>query len=113
MSNTLNTPIEALELEFPLRVERYELRDGSGGDGYHPGGDGLERRLRVLEPATLSLLTDRRRHEPAGKDGGQPGATGRNLLDDDELPPKCTRDLRAGQVVSVLTPGGGGYGSAR
>ena len=67
MSNTLNTPIEALELEFPLRVERYQLRYGTGGAGVHRGGDGIERRVRVLEPATLSLLTDRRRHAPAGQ----------------------------------------------
>jgi N-methylhydantoinase B len=112
MSNTLNTPIEALELEFPLRIERYQLRYGSGGDGVHRGGDGIERRIRVLEPATLSLLTDRRRHGPAGKEGGGPGACGENLLDDVPLPPKYTVELRAGQVVSVLTPGGGGWGAA-
>jgi N-methylhydantoinase B len=112
MSNTLNTPIEALELEFPLRVERYQLRYGSGGDGLHYGGDGIERRIRVLEPATLSLLTDRRRHGPAGKEGGEAGACGENLVDDVPLPPKHTVDLRAGQVVSVLTPGGGGWGAA-
>ena len=69
MSNTLNTPIEALELEYPMRVERYELRDGSGGDGEHRGGDGVERAVRVLEPATLNLLTDRRRHAPRGARG--------------------------------------------
>ena len=111
MSNTLNTPIEALELEFPLRIERYQLRYGSGGDGVHRGGDGIERRIRVLEPATLSLLADRRRHGPAGKEGGGPGACGENLLDDQPLPPKYTVELRAGQTVSVLTPGGGGWGA--
>ena len=79
MSNTLNTPIEALELEYPMRVERYELRDGSGGDGEHRGGDGVERAVRVLEPATLNLLTDRRRHAPEGASGGEPGACGENL----------------------------------
>ena len=93
MSNTLNTPIEALELEFPLRVERYELRYGSGGDGEHRGGDGIVRALRVLEPATLSLLTDRRRHAPAGRAGGGPGACGGNLLDGNELPAKVTAEL--------------------
>jgi len=111
MSNTLNTPIESLELEFPLRLERYELRYGSGGDGANRGGDGIERRVRVLEPATLSLLTDRRRHGPAGKDGGADGATGENLLDGELLPPKVTRELQPGQVVSVRTPGGGGWGA--
>ena len=110
MSNTLNTPIEALELEYPMRVERYELRDGSGGDGEHRGGDGVERAVRVLEPATLNLLTDRRRHAPEGREGGGDGASGENLLNDEELPPKASRDLAEGDVVTVRTPGGGGYG---
>jgi N-methylhydantoinase B len=112
MTNTLNTPIEALELEYPMRVERYELADDSGGEGAHRGGDGIVRAIRVLEPASLSLLTDRRRHQPAGADGGGPGASGRNLLDDEELPPKVSRDLPEGAVVTVITPGGGGYGEA-
>jgi N-methylhydantoinase B len=111
MSNTLNTPIEALELEYPMRVERYQLRYGSGGAGLNPGGDGIERRVRVLEPATLSLLSDRRRHAPGGKAGGSPGACGQNLVDGERVPPKHTRELRPGQVVSVLTPGGGGWGA--
>jgi len=111
MSNTLNTPIEALELEFPLRIERYQLRYGSGGEGLHRGGDGIERRVRVLQPATLSLLTDRRRTRPAGKAGGGPGACGANLLDGRELPPKATCEVGPGQVVTVLTPGGGGFGA--
>ena len=110
MSNTLNTPIEALELEAPLRVERYELLDGSGGAGRHRGGDGLVRAIRVLEPATLSLLTDRRRHAPQGLAGGGPGRLGRNLVDGDPVPPKTTRELEAGALVTVETPGGGGWG---
>jgi N-methylhydantoinase B len=110
MSNTLNTPVEALELELPLRVERYELLDGSGGGGRHRGGDGLVRSLRALEPATLSLLTDRRRHPPLGLRGGDPGRPGRNLLNGEELPAKVTCELAAGDVVSVETPGGGGWG---
>ena len=110
MSNTLNTPVEALELELPLRVERYELLDGSGGGGRHRGGDGLVRSLRVLEPATLSLLADRRRHPPLGLHGGDPGRPGRNLLNGEELPAKTTRELNAGDVVTVETPGGGGWG---
>jgi N-methylhydantoinase B len=110
MSNTLNTPIEALELDAPLRVERYELLDGSGGEGRHRGGDGLVRAVRVLEPATLSLLTDRRRHAPQGLEGGRPGRMGRNLVNGEELPPKTTRELAAGDVVTVETPGGGGWG---
>ena len=110
MSNTLNTPIEALELEYPMRVERYELRDGSGGDGEQRGGDGVERAVRVLEPATLNLLTDRRRHAPEGRQGGGDGACGENLLNDAVLPPKATRELGEEDVVTVRTPGGGGYG---
>ena len=113
MSNTLNTPIEALELEYPMRVERFELAVGSGGSGRHRGGDGIVRSIRVLEPATLSLLTDRRRHRPQGREGGGPGAVGRNLCNGEELPPKVSRPLDAGDVVTVITPGGGGYGRPR
>jgi N-methylhydantoinase B len=116
MTNTLNTPVEALELEYPMRVERYELADGTGGDGRHRGGDGVVRSIRVLEPATVSLLTDRRRHAPEGARGGAPGAVGRNLVGEPgqevELPPKVTRRLDAGEVVTVVTPGGGGWGAA-
>src|SRR6266498_1076739 len=111
MTNTLNTPIEALELEYPMRIERYELVDGSGGAGRHRGGDGVVRSVRVLEPASLSLLTDRRRHGPAGARGGADGQPGRNLLNDAELPPKTSRQLAPGDVVTVITPGGGGMGS--
>ncbi|CAA9485745.1 MAG: N-methylhydantoinase B, partial [uncultured Solirubrobacteraceae bacterium] len=110
MTNTLNTPIEALELEFPMRVERYELARGSGGAGRHAGGDGIERAVRVLEPCSLSLLTDRRRHAPAGVRGGGDGAVGVNRLDGEAVAPKVARELRAGQVVSLTTPGGGGWG---
>jgi N-methylhydantoinase B len=112
MSNTLNTPTEAFELEYPMRVERYELLYGSGGDGEHRGGDGIVRSVRVLEPASLSLLTDRRRHRPSGLEGGEPGRIGRNLLGDEELPPKVSREMEAGDIVTVETPGGGGYGRA-
>ncbi|MEA2272065.1 MAG: N-methylhydantoinase [Solirubrobacteraceae bacterium] len=110
MSNTLNTPVEALELEFPLRVERYELAYGTGGAGRHRGGDGIDRAVRALEPATLSLLTDRRRHAPQGAAGGEPGTPGHNRVGDEELPAKVTLELAAGDVVTVVTPGGGGYG---
>jgi N-methylhydantoinase B len=111
MSNTLNTPIEALELEYPLRVERYELAYDSGGEGAHRGGDGIERSVRALEDASLSLLTDRRRHDPAGARGGAAGRRGENRLNATELPPKTGRDLKPGDVVTVRTPGGGGYGA--
>jgi N-methylhydantoinase B len=110
MSNTLNTPIEALELEYPMRIERYELRYHSGGDGDNHGGDGIVRSVRVLQPASLSLLTDRRRHPPQGMQDGEPGDVGRNFLNDEELPPKVSRELEEGDVVTVETPGGGGYG---
>jgi N-methylhydantoinase B len=110
MSNTLNTPIEALELEFPLHIERYELRHDSGGHGEHTGGNGIVREMRVLEPATLCLLTDRRRHAPPGAAGGAPGATGQNLVDGNAVSAKTTIELRQGQVVTVMTPGGGGWG---
>ena len=113
MSNTLNTPTEAFELEYPMRVERYELLYNSGGDGEHRGGDGIERSVKVLEPASLSLLTDRRRHSPRGVEGGEPGEVGQNLLNGEELPPKTSHDLEEGDVVTVRTPGGGGYGQAQ
>ena len=111
MSNTLNTPVEALELEFPLRVVRYELRRNSGGAGAHRGGDGVVRELEALTDMRYSLLTERRRHRPPGADGGGPGALGRNLLDGRELPPKAVGSLRAGQRLRIETPGGGGHGT--
>ncbi len=111
MSNTLNTPVEALELEFPLRVTRYAIRRGSGGAGAHRGGDGVIREIEALEPMTFSLLTERRRHAPPGADGGSDGARGHNLLDGEELPPKATGPLLSGQKLQIQTPGGGGKGS--
>jgi N-methylhydantoinase B len=111
MSNTLNTPVEALELEFPLRVVRYAVRRGSGGDGRHRGGDGVIREVEALEDMTYSLLTERRRHAPPGADGGEPGERGRNLLDGDELEPKASGTLRAGSRLRIETPGGGGHGA--
>jgi N-methylhydantoinase B len=110
MSNTLNTPIEALELSYPLRVERYELRRGSGGDGARSGGEGVVRELRVLEDCRVSLLTERRAHAPSGREGGDEGAAGRNLVNGEELPAKVSQSLRAGDVLRIETPGGGGYG---
>jgi len=112
MSNTLNTPVEALEMEYPLQVTRYELRYGSGGAGENAGGDGLVRSVRLLEPGRLSLISDRRRHGPHGLAGGEPGEPGRNLLNGEELHPKASRELSEGDEVTVETPGGGGYGRA-
>jgi N-methylhydantoinase B/oxoprolinase/acetone carboxylase alpha subunit len=117
MTNTQNTPIEALERAFPLRVLRYRLREGSGGRGLSPGGEGIERDVQVLEDCTVSLITERRVSRPPGLAGGEPGAPGENWLvpQNDEsraerLPDKCTLDLKAGDVVRMLTPGGGGWG---
>jgi len=110
MSNTLNTPVEALELEYPLRVERQQLALGSGGAGRHRGGDGIERSVRVLEDASVSLLTDRRKHPPKGAHGGKDGALGANKLNDETVDAKMDFEASAGDVISVITPGGGGWG---
>lgn len=111
MSNTRNTPIESLEHAYPIRIERYAIRHGSGGDGVHRGGDGVIRQYRVLEPCTVTLLTERRVRAPHGADGGAPGACGENLLNGEPLPAKCRRQLQAGDVLEIRTPGGGGWGT--
>ncbi len=113
MSNTLNTPVESLERATPLRVDRYTLREGSGGTGTHRGGEGVVRAYRATAPCTVTLLTERRRHAPRGVQGGGPGAVGRNLLNGEALPAKCRRSLVPGDVVTIETPGGGGYGDPR
>jgi N-methylhydantoinase B len=113
MSNTLNTPIEALELEFPMRMTTYALRPDSGGAGARRGGDGVIRELEALADLSYSLITERRRHAPPGADGGKPGKPGRNLIDGEELPAKATGRLRPGQRLRIETPGGGGYGESR
>jgi N-methylhydantoinase B len=110
MSNTLNTPIEALELEFPLRAIEYAIRRGSGGAGRHRGGDGVVRELEALAEMRYSLITERRRHPAPGADGGEPGARGRNLINGDELPGKASGTLRPGDRLRIETPGGGGHG---
>ncbi|MEI7592008.1 MAG: hydantoinase B/oxoprolinase family protein [Actinomycetes bacterium] len=117
MTNTRNTPVEALERAFPLRVKRMRLRTGSGGAGLHPGGDGIERDLEVLEAVVLSLITERRVSQPWGMFGGEPGAKGENWLLPGgqeslavQLPDKVTMSLAAGDVVRIGTPGGGGWG---
>jgi N-methylhydantoinase B len=111
MSNTLNTPVEALETEFPLRVRELSVRRASGGEGTHRGGDGIVRELEALEPMRYTLITERRRHPPRGRDGGAEGAPGRNLLNGEALPSKCEGDLVAGDRLRIETPGGGGYGA--
>jgi N-methylhydantoinase B len=115
MSNTLNTPVEAIELEFPLRVTEYSLRRGSGGNGAFRGGDGLIRELEALAAMDFSLLTERRRHEPPGMAGGLAGKRGRNLLlrpdgRPEELPSKVRGRLEPGDRLRIETPGGGGHG---
>jgi N-methylhydantoinase B len=110
MSNTLNTPVEALEIEFPLRVRSLAIRRGSGGAGRHRGGDGIVRELEALAPMRFTLITERRRHPPRGRDGGADGAAGRNLRNGEPLPSKCEGGLARGDVLRIETPGGGGYG---
>ena len=111
MSNTLNTPIEALELEFPLRMAEYSLRRGSGGRGRFRGGDGVVRELEALAPLSYSLITERRRHPPRGAAGGQPAAPGRNLLDGEELPAKAIGRLRPDSGCGSRRPAAGATGA--
>lgn len=110
MSNTRNTPIEALEQAYPIRIDEYAIRRGSGGRGTEVGGDGVVRRYRVLERCTVTLLSERRVRAPRGSHGGGDGASGRNLLNGEALPAKCRRELQPGDVLTIETPGGGGYG---
>ena len=112
MSNTLNTPVEALESEYPVRVRELGLRRGSGGAGRHRGGDGIVREIEALEPMRFTLITERRRHPPRGRDGGADGKPGRNLLNGDELPAKGAGELEPGDRLRIETPGGGAYGHA-
>jgi N-methylhydantoinase B len=116
MTNTKNTPIESLSTHYPFRITRYRLRQGSGGDGRHPGGDGIEREIEFLEEATLSLMGERRRHRPWGLHGGEPGACGEDRLiradgREEILPGKATVAVAPGDRLQVRTPGGGGWGS--
>ncbi len=110
MSNTLNTPIEALETEFPLRVRELSLRRDSGGAGRHRGGDGIVRELEALTAMDFTLITERRRHPPRGGNGGGDGAPGLNLHNGERLPAKCEGSLEPGDVLRIETPGGGGWG---
>jgi N-methylhydantoinase B len=118
MTNSLNTPIEALEYAYPFRVRRYAYRDGSGGAGRFRGGDGLIRELELLSDAQVTLLADRRSTRPYGLQGGEDGAPGRASITDPaaklktDLPGKCTRRVSAGTILRIETPGGGGWGAA-
>jgi N-methylhydantoinase B len=111
MSNTLNTPIEALEIDYPVRVVELSVRQGSGGPGRHRGGDGIARELEALEPMRYTLIGERRRHPPRGREGGAAGATGRDLLNGEAVPAKGEGELRPGDRLRIETPGGGGFGS--
>jgi N-methylhydantoinase B len=111
MSNTLNTPVESLETEFPLRVRELSLRRGSGGNGHYRGGDGISRELEALQPMRYTLITERRRHPPRGRGGGGDGEPGRNLLNGGQIGSKTEGALRPGDRLRIETPGGGGYGS--
>ncbi|MFN2158725.1 MAG: hydantoinase B/oxoprolinase family protein [Anaerolineales bacterium] len=114
MTNTLNTPVEAIEFDYPFQVLRYELRRGSGGFGRFSGGDGIRRDIKMLTDAHVTLLTERRRLAPYGLAGGEPGQLGENMLlskgQEHHLPGKASIELQAGDVLSIRTPGGGGYG---
>jgi N-methylhydantoinase B len=110
MTNTLNTPIEVLERHYPLRVRRYALRKGSGGEGAHRGGDGLIREFEFLDAAQVTLLTERRLHAPWGLAGGNDGARGENRLNGELLPGKCSVAVKSGDRLTIATPGGGGWG---
>jgi N-methylhydantoinase B len=109
MSNTLNTPTEALETEFPLRVRELSLRTGSGGGGEHRGGDGIVREIEALAPMRFSLITERRRHRPRGAGEGKDGEPGINSLNGSPLPGKTAGDLAPGDRLRIETPGGGGW----
>ena len=118
MTNTLNTPIEALEHVYPMTMMRYRVRRGSGGGGKWRGGDGVERGYRADVPLTVTLMTERRTSQPYGLAGGEPGAAGENELvrahgERVHLPGKCTLELEEGDVIIVHTPGGGGFGEAK
>lgn len=116
MSNTRNTPVEALEYAFPLRVIEYSLRDGSGGDGRYRGGDGLVRAIQFLSPVTVTLMSERRERRPYGLQGGEAGECGQNILvrgdEATALPGKVTLELKTGDILRIETPGGGGWGKA-
>ena len=117
MTNTMNTPIEALPLAYPFTVERYELRVGTGGAGLHPGGCGVVREYLFHDLATVSLVTERRRFAPWGLGGGEPGSVGRNTLiradgETRDLGARAEVDVGVGDRVRIETPGGGGWGLA-
>jgi N-methylhydantoinase B len=110
MTNTLNTPIEVVETNFPVRIRRYAIRDDSGGAGKYRGGNGLVREFEFLKPATVTLLSERRTHAPWALQGGANGSCGHNYLNDVELLPKISLQVEKGDRLRIETPGGGGWG---
>ncbi len=114
MTNTMNTPIEALEYAYPFRIRRYEIRRGSGGEGRYRGGNGIIREIEFLEKSQVTILSERRRFEPYGLAGGKSGLPGRNILirngEEMELPSKVSFEVEVGDILSLQTPGGGGFG---
>ncbi len=116
MTNSLNTPVEALEYAYPLRVREYRIRKGSGGKGKHIGGDGVVREIETLVPARMSLLADRRRSAPYGLHGGEDGKVGKAAIKSGgksrSIASKGSWELKAGDRVRIETPGGGGLGSS-
>jgi N-methylhydantoinase B len=117
MTNSLNTPVEALEYAYPFRMVRYAVRKDSGGAGLHRGGDGLVREIELLGDAQVTLLADRRETRPWGLAGGKDGAVGMSTVIQtgrkEKLPGKCTRELRAGSRLRIESPGGGGWGQRK
>jgi N-methylhydantoinase B len=112
MSNTLNTPVEALETEFPLRVDELSVRRDSGGAGLHRGGDGIAREIVALAPMRFTLISERRLLSPRGRDGGGDGRSGRDSLNGEPIPGKTEGELRPGDRLRIETPGGGGWGGS-
>jgi N-methylhydantoinase B len=114
MTNSLNTPVEALEYAYPFRMIQYTIRRDSGGEGKYRGGDGIIRELELLGDAQVTLLADRRKTRPWGLAGGQPGAPGQTTIlrsnAEENLPGKCTRELKAGTRIRIESPGGGAWG---
>jgi N-methylhydantoinase B len=112
MTNTLNTPVESLEMHYPLRMRRYALRQQSGGEGLHAGGEGVIREFEFLAPTQFTLLTERRSIAPWGLAGGEDGQAGRNAFNGQPLPAKISMHANVGDVLTIETPGGGGWGRA-
>ena len=111
MTNTLNTPVESVEMHYPLRISRYELRRQSGGRGINRGGNGIIREYEFLDDAHVTILSERRTMAPWGIQGGESGDPGKNLFNDNPIPGKYSLKASRGDKLTILTPGGGGWGT--